>query len=362
MKFTALLSLVVIVFASAAEDGSYSDEDSSYSDSSYSEREAPTKPPTAKATDAPKTEAPTKPPTESACDKARKPWKGLCLTNMTSNGFTCQSTCGTMLRAAKTGCASDEEETAALTEGSAAGGVAYCGAPVKPTFNKAAYDKKKLNFQVVAFTPAAAEPREKKADPVAPEDTADFKYEVVEVQKPAVDFGLKFPITKAEAEDPKMQDALTIGMANSLGLSADAVSITHIGGEAVSAARRLADLEITFQIIVDEADTMALEANIKAAAEEGSIIAAIQEEANSNGVLTQKLFDMPIILTAPTVTTKTVTVKVVQAVDKNAVVVATPTKAPTKAKTNVEFSAASSVCPAFVSMVAVLVVSLACTF
>merc|ERR1712166_1209408 len=82
--------------------------------------------------------------------------------NMTSNGFTCQSTCGTMLRAAKTGCASDEEETAALTEGSAAGGVAYCGAPVKPTFNKAAYDKKKLNFQVVAFTPAAAEPREKR--------------------------------------------------------------------------------------------------------------------------------------------------------------------------------------------------------
>merc|ERR1711865_728983 len=168
------------------------------------------------------------------------------------------------------------------------------------------------------------------------------------------------------ATDPDMQAALTGGIAKSLGLDSDAVTITHIGGKAVDTFRRLAagDLEISFQIISDQETTTDLEANIKEAAEEGSIVAAIQEEASAKGVLTQALKDMEIKLTAPTIEKKTVKVKVVQIVDKKAPKTPTkpPTKPPTKAPFKPEFSAASSVYPAFVSMVAIFVVSFACVF
>merc|ERR1711865_380826 len=92
----------------------------------------------------------------------------------------------------------------------------------------------------------------------------------------------------------------------------------------------------------------------------GSIVAAIQEKANAKGVLTQALKEMEIKLTAPTIEKKTVKVKVVQIVDKKAP--KTLTKPPTKAPFKPEFSAASSVYPAFVSMVAMFVVSFACVF
>merc|ERR1712028_246303 len=185
-------------------------------------------------------------------------------------------------------------------------------------------------------------------DPVAPEETADFKYVIVEVEKEAVNVPFTFKMTEAEATDPDMQAALTGGIAKSLGLDSDAVTITHIGGKAVDTFRRLAtgDLEITFQIVSDQADTTALEANIKEAAQEGSIVAAIQEEASAKGVLTQALLDMEIKLPAPTIEKTKVTVKVVQMVDKNAVTNA-PTMPPTK-PFKPEFSAASSVYPAFV--------------
>merc|ERR1712028_332117 len=164
---------------------------------------------------------------------------------------------------------------------------------------------------------------------VAPESTSDFTYVVVEVEKKAVSVPFTFKMTELEAKDPGMQAALTGGIAKSLGLDSDAVTITHIDGKAVG-TRRLAtgDLEISFQIISDQETTTDLEANIKEAAEEGSIVAAIQEEANAKGVLTQALKDMDIKLTAPTIEKSTVKVKVVQMVDKNAVTV--PTKPPTK--------------------------------
>merc|ERR1712086_677460 len=164
-------------------------------------------------------------------------------------------------------------------------------------------------------------------DPVAPTDTADFAYMVVEVTKQALDVPIKFPITKEQAKDPTMQKSLTVGLAKSLGLKNEAVTITHVDGEAVR--RRLADLEITFQITIEEATTTDLEANIKTAAAEGSIVAAIQEEANTNGILTQELLDMAIVIPPITVVVKTVMVKVVQQIDKS-IVTKAPTKPPTK--------------------------------
>merc|ERR1711865_761775 len=261
----------------------------------------------------------------------------------------------------KTACADNAEETEQLGYATAAGGGYYCGPAVKPKFDEAAFKKLQLTFTVSkkVFTAVAyVAPK----DPVAPEETADFKYVIVEVEKEAVNVPFTFKMTEAEATDPDMQAALTGGIAKSLGLDSDAVTITHIGGKAVDTFRRLAtgDLEITFQIVSDQADTTALEANIKEAAEEGSIVAAIQEEASAKGVLTQALLDMPLKLTAPTIEKTTVKVKVVQVVDENAP--KTPTKPPTKAPFKPEFSAASSVYPAFVSMVAIFVVSFACVF
>merc|ERR1712086_1157893 len=148
--------------------------------------------------------------------------------------------------------------------------------------------------------------------------------------KQAVDVPIKFALTKAEAKDPDMQKSLADGMTKSLGLKDGQVTIISIGDEA--ARRRLADLEITFQIIIEEATTTDLEANIKAAAEEGSIIAAIQEEANTNGVLTQALNDMEMKITAPAVAAKAVKTKVVRAVDKKPPTTTAPTKAPTTVK------------------------------
>merc|ERR1712127_442200 len=96
--------------------------------------------------------------------------------------------------------------------------------------------------------------------------------------------------------------------------------------------------------------TTDLEANIKTAAAEGSIVAAIQEEANTNGVLTQELLDMPIVIPPITVVAKTVMVKVVQQIDKSIVTKAPTTapttsiaKAPTMPPTEAVLSGASSV-------------------
>merc|ERR1712127_875901 len=96
--------------------------------------------------------------------------------------------------------------------------------------------------------------------------------------------------------------------------------------------------------------TTDLEANIKTAAAEGSIVAAIQEEANTNGILTQELLDMAIVIPPITVVGKTGMVKVVQQIDKSIV-----TKAPTKPPTEAVLSGASSVsCSTVAALCAVL--------
>merc|ERR1711865_290898 len=155
-----------------------------------------------------------------------------------------------------------------------------------------------------------------------------------------------------------MQKSLTVGLAKSLGLKNEAVTITHVDGEAVRRRLAAAALEITFQITIEEATTTDLEANIKTAAAEGSIVAAIQEEANTNGILTQELLDMPIVIPPITVVAKTVMVKVVQQIDKS-IVTKAPTKSPTMAKPPV-FSGASSVSCSTVAALCAVLLSIAC--
>merc|ERR1711865_822382 len=58
------------------------------------------------------------------------------------------------------------------------------------------------------------------------------------------------------------------------------------------------------------------------------------------GVLTQALLDMPLKLTAPTISKSTVKVKVVQMVDKTVITIA-PTQSPTKKPTEAVLSGAS---------------------
>ena len=62
------------------------------------------------------------------------------------------------------------------------------------------------------------------ADPVAQEGQ-----EAVEVELQAVDVPILFPLAKAQAKDPTMQKSLTDGLANSLGLEKEQVTITKIG-------------------------------------------------------------------------------------------------------------------------------------
>merc|ERR1711865_678501 len=294
------------------------------------------------------------------CGDAKKSWlSGCTMDGNVKNDFACGSHCETKMAAWKTACADNAEETEQLGYATAAGGGDYCGPAVKPKFDEAAFKELQLTFTVSekVFTAVAyVAPK----DPVAPEETADFKYVIVEVEKEAVNVPFTFKMTEDEATDPDMQAALTGGIAKSLGLDSDAVTITHIGGKAVDTFRRLAtgDLEITFQIVSDQADTTALEANIKEAAEEGSIVAAIQEEASAKGVLTQALKDMEIKLPAPTIEKTTVTVKVVQMVDKNAVTNA-PTMPPTESIiSGASATSASRVCLALVLCQAIMFVLL----
>merc|ERR1711865_788469 len=112
----------------------------------------------------------------------------------------------------------------------------------------------------------------------------------------------KFTQTE-EAKNPVMQDALTAGVAKSLGKDPADVKIISIDGVAVS-RRRLGDSEIEFEIISssnDAADADQLTADLEAAATGGSIVANVQEAANDKGVLVQALQDMPLEMVKPTV-------------------------------------------------------------
>merc|ERR550514_1549540 len=96
----------------------------------------------------------------------------------------------------------------------------------------------------------------------------------------------------------------------------------------------------------------ALATTIKSAAAEGSIIANIQKAAAENGVLTQELYDMPRKVTVTTVVkadTKTVMVEV-----------PAPTPAPVDDPAG-DFSAGTSVAPAFGTVMAIFALSMVWT-
>jgi DNA-binding beta-propeller fold protein YncE len=134
---------------------------------------------------------------------------------------------------------------------------------------------------------------------------------VVEKEVTIVATTLSFPLTAAEAANPAMQASLAEGMAASLGLETDAVSITHINGVAVPrrrleghAARKLAVAEITFAIqsptsesrLVDE-----LKSVVADVATSGLLVKNIQKKAAANGMLVAALQSMESALPTPVV-------------------------------------------------------------
>jgi hypothetical protein len=118
---------------------------------------------------------------------------------------------------------------------------------------------------------------------------------------------LAFDITAAEAKHPVMQNALKTGVAKSLGLEAASVSIISVDGVAVAARqrqRRLAIVNIEFQILSssdDAAEADQLKQNLEAAAQDGAIVANVQEAANDKKILVQSLKDMALEMTKPKV-------------------------------------------------------------
>merc|ERR1712028_237494 len=115
---------------------------------------------------------------------------------------------------------------------------------------------------------------------------------------------LAFPITAAEAKNPVMQEALTTGVANSLGKDPADVKITSIDGVAITRRRRLTDVKIEFEVVSNSDDADAadqLKTDLETAATEGSIVANVQEAANEKGVLVQALQDMEPKMAKPTV-------------------------------------------------------------
>merc|ERR1719164_304965 len=120
---------------------------------------------------------------------------------------------------------------------------------------------------------------------------------------------MTFPFTAAETANPAVRKSLINGFSKAIGLPSKMVSIGSVtANRRLSEGRRLSGVTVNFEVESAESSddgVAALEATIKDAASEGSIVANIQKEASTNGVLTQALADMP---RAQTVTTETVTV------------------------------------------------------
>merc|ERR1712028_195468 len=164
--------------------------------------------------------------------------------------------------------------------------------PKKPTFEKAKHEKAKKKFKVVT----------KIADKTCPPTMAPTKapthkgYKIVKrkQKRKAAKATLAFPITAAEAKNPVMQEALTTGVANSLG-------------------KDPADVKIEFEVVSNSDDADAadqLKTDLETAATEGSIVANVQEAANEKGVLVQALQDMEPKMAKPTVKVDDVEVEV----------------------------------------------------
>jgi len=161
--------------------------------------------------------------------------------------------------------------------------------------------------------------------PTPPPTAEGYTAVDVQVEVAVVSTDLSFPLTVEEASNPVMQASLAAGMASSIGLDADAVSVTHVNGVAVSnrrlgGARQLnEEAAITFEIESASSEpeqVAALITSVTTAATQGSVVANVQAAAAANGVLVAGLKEMPRELDAPVIeeSTKTVTVTIVELV------------------------------------------------
>lgn len=197
--------------------------------------------------------------------------------------------------------------------------------PSKPVFVEA-------DFDVSTFVVVSADEFDKQTLAPTPMPTpmpTEEGYTLVEVQTEVqvVEAAITFDLSVAEATNPVMRASLEAGFASSLGLEADAVTVTHVHGVAVS--RRLHGIvseeeqsesrstaatngvDITFAVQAasnDAGEANALKQSVIDAAAEGSIVANVQKAASDNGVLTESLRDMERYhFITPEVKTETVT-------------------------------------------------------
>lgn len=161
-----------------------------------------------------------------------------------------------------------------------------------------------------------------------------------------VEVAVTFPLTPLQAADPVMKKSLADGFAKSLGFdpsaSPDAVRVSTINGlparrllsdgsSSSNMLRRLNNHNTDIGFEVESASSQAsqveqLKTNIAAAATEGSLVANVQKEAATNGVLTTELKSMARVQTVTPVATQKTVQKLVQA--------RTDTPQPTKNPTN----------------------------
>merc|ERR1711865_153722 len=183
--------------------------------------------------------------------------------------------------------------------------------PKKPAFVKAAHEKKKKAFKVVAKIADAT--RSPTRQPTKGPTNKGYKIVKRKQKRKAAKAQLAFPITVDQAKNPVMQAALTTGVAKSLGKDPADVKITSIDGVAITRRRRLTDVKIEFEVVSNSDDADAadqLKVDLETAATEGSIVANVQEAANEKGVLVQALQDMELVMAKPTVTVAEVEVDV----------------------------------------------------
>jgi len=254
---------------------------------------------------------------------------------------TCGSTCKPLLSAMVKACAKDTKH-AEIHSGSSKS-LAKCNSK-KPKFTqteKAKHVEKKKTFTVAKKI--ADKTRAPTKAPTKSPTKVGMKFVKRKQKRKAAKAKLSFPLTAEEAKNPVMQDALTAGVAKSLGKDPADVKIISIDGVAVS-RRRLGDSEIEFEIISssnDAADADQLTADLEAAATGGSIVANVQEAANDKGVLVQALQDMPLEMVKPTVV-----------VAEKEVEVEVEEKDPTPPTPSPSFSAASTSAASTVTAVA----------
>lgn len=201
--------------------------------------------------------------------------------------------------------------------------------PTKPVFNEADFS----DVSVAAQSERYVIPLAKIPDSVP----KGFAQKEVTVEVAVVEVGLKFAVPAASVRsDSVLQLSLCQGLAASVGLDTESVTIIAVDGEAMADIDRQRQLDasseadITFHVeskSVQADQVEALKESVVAAANEGSIVAHVQKKAFENGVLTEALMSMPRIINAE-VTTMSVTKTIVQTVKVDNEPTKTPTASP----------------------------------